>query len=87
MPNETAGTAGIAADSPQLTYDLSDAVAGAWRRSSRCGAAGSCVEVADLPAGSKAVRDGKLGDASPALIFTTEEWQSFLSGVKAGDFG
>ena len=58
----------------------------AWRRSSRC-STNSCVEVADLPGGSVAVRDSKASGQSPVLIFETQEWQSFISGVKAGEFG
>jgi len=58
----------------------------AWRRSSWC-ATQSCVEVADLPDGSVAVRDSKVPGVSPILVFTTDEWESFVSGVKAGEFG
>ena len=56
-----------------------------WRRSTRC-SANSCVEVASLPGGEMAVRDGKSA-TSPVLIFSAEEWTSFVSGVKAGEFG
>jgi hypothetical protein len=58
----------------------------AWRRSSRC-STNSCVEVADLPGGSVAVRDSKASGPSPVLVFDPQEWQSFISGVKAGEFG
>jgi hypothetical protein len=58
----------------------------AWRRSSRCSTQ-SCVEIADLPGGDVAVRDSKSPDGSPILIFGTDEWKSFISGVKAGEFG
>lgn len=57
-----------------------------WQRSSFC-SANSCVEVASLPDGGTAVRDSKAPDISPVLVFTAEEWTSFLSGVKAGQFG
>lgn len=57
-----------------------------WQRSSFC-SANSCVEVASLPNGGMAVRDGKASEVSPVLIFTAEEWTSFLSGVRAGEFG
>lgn len=57
-----------------------------WSKSSFC-ATQSCVEVGDLPDGSGvAIRDSKSG-ASPILVFTMDEWESFLSGVKAGEFG
>jgi len=56
-----------------------------WR--SRCGGHGSCVEVADLPSGGVAVRDSKVADSSPILVFDSTEWSSFVAGVKAGEFG
>jgi hypothetical protein len=56
-----------------------------WLRSSFC-SANSCVEVASLPGGGRAVRDSKAAGVSPTLMFTAEEWSSFLAGVKAGDF-
>jgi hypothetical protein len=33
------------------------------------------------------VRDGKAAEASPLLVFSGEEWNAFISGVKNGDFG
>jgi hypothetical protein len=32
-----------------------------------------------------AVRDAK-DKASPVLLFTTREWDAFISGVRAGEF-
>jgi Domain of unknown function (DUF397) len=32
------------------------------------------------------VRDGKLRETSPVLMFTSAEWRAFLAGVKAGEF-
>lgn len=58
----------------------------AWRRSSWCSTQ-SCVEVADLPDGGVAVRDSKLPADAAVLVFGTDEWNSFISGVKAGEFG
>jgi hypothetical protein len=57
-----------------------------WHRSSWC-SADSCVEVGGLSDGRVAVRDSKSPDPAPMLVFTAVEWQSFLSGVKAGEFG
>jgi len=61
--------------------DLSRAV---WRKSSRSGSnGGQCVEVARNLPGIVAVRDSKHQDG-PVLTFTAPEWQSFISGIKAG---
>jgi Domain of unknown function (DUF397) len=59
-----------------------------WRKasSSTIRSDDGCVEVADLPDGGRALRDSKLGDASPILEFTAHEWACFTDGVKAGEF-
>jgi hypothetical protein len=57
-----------------------------WQRSSFCSAQG-CVEVASLPDGQKALRDSKAGDSGAILVFSAEEWASFIGGVRAGEFG
>ena len=54
-----------------------------WR--SRCGVNGSCVQVAYMPGGSVAVRDGKVPDTNPVLIFEDDEWSAFIAAVKAGE--
>jgi hypothetical protein len=55
-----------------------------WRKSSRSGAAGHCVEVASTRA-AILVRDSK--DATgPVLSFDTPDWTGFLAGVRAGEF-
>ena len=56
-----------------------------WRKSSACPNAATCVEVAGLPGGGIALRDGKNPD-DPFLTFTAEEWTTFLGGARAGDF-
>ena len=56
-----------------------------WRKSSYSGASGGgCVEVAPFPAAAIAVRDSKDPDG-PRLVFTPDEWQAFVAGVKAGE--
>lgn len=56
----------------------------AWRKSTRSGAAGHCVEVASAPT-AVYVRDSK--DATgPVLEFGTSGWADFLDGVRDGEF-
>jgi hypothetical protein len=55
-----------------------------FRVSSFCNG-GGCVEVALLPCGGVAVRDGK-DTGRPALNYTEREWRDFIAGVKNGEF-
>ncbi|MGW3039491.1 DUF397 domain-containing protein [Kitasatospora sp. NPDC001159] len=62
-------------------------VAFAWRKSSCSGDnAGECIEVAPgfLP-GAVPVRDSK-DPHGLVLVFPASAWESFVSGVQAGDF-
>ncbi|MFE2997320.1 DUF397 domain-containing protein [Nocardia sp. NPDC059246] len=63
--------------------DLSDAY---WFKSSRSQGGETCVEAAHLNGGGVGVRDSKLGDSSPILVFDGPAWDSFTSAVKAGSF-
>ena len=56
-----------------------------WRKSTRSGQTGDCVEVAFLPDDRIAVRDSK-NRTGPALIFTAAEWSAFTGGVRDGEF-
>jgi Domain of unknown function (DUF397) len=56
-----------------------------WRKSSRSGSTGNCVEVAVNVPGVVAVRDSKDPDG-PKLIFTSAEWDAFTVGARAGEF-
>ncbi|MBL7512933.1 DUF397 domain-containing protein [Frankia sp. CNm7] len=58
--------------------------AGAWRRSSFCGADTACVDVAIGPRGI-AVRDSK-DPHGPVLRFSAREWETFLLGVHNREF-
>jgi Domain of unknown function (DUF397) len=56
-----------------------------WFKSS-FSAAGACVEVAHLPnQAGVAVRDSK-DRSRPPHFYTTDEWNAFLAGAKAGEF-
>ena len=63
-------------------YDLTGAV---WHKSTRSGANGDCVEVADNLPGVVAVRDTKNRDGG-TLVFTHDEWVAFIGGVRDGEF-
>ncbi len=56
-----------------------------FRISSFC-TGGGCVEVGQLPGGSVAVRDSKDPERRASLVFSGEEWRSFVAGVKNGEF-
>ncbi|WP_430783225.1 DUF397 domain-containing protein [Actinoplanes sp. G11-F43] len=55
-----------------------------WRKSSRSGAAGHCVEVAEVPA-AVLVRDSK-DVTGPVLTFGNGDWAGFIAGVRSGEF-
>ncbi len=55
-----------------------------WVKSSLSFANGNCVEVADLD-GSIGVRNSRDREGA-VLRFTSDEWHSFLGGVRNGEF-
>jgi predicted secreted Zn-dependent protease len=55
-----------------------------WRKSTRSGAAGHCVEVAETPA-AVYVRDSK-DVTGPMLRFAAPDWAKFIDGVRNGEF-
>lgn len=63
-------------------HDLTGAV---WRTSTRSGANGQCVEVADNLLSVVAVRDSK-DRSGPALLLGRREWTMFVATIKHGEF-
>ena len=58
-----------------------------WKKSSWSAANGHCIEMAELPDGTVAVRDSKdSGPERPILVFPRRGWNAFLLGVNANDF-
>nr|MDT0656903.1 DUF397 domain-containing protein [Micromonospora sp. DSM 115978] len=59
---------------------MTDLAGARWRKSSRSGAEGSCVEVAGTLPAQVAVRDSK-DPHGPALAFTTHAWRDFVRSL------
>jgi hypothetical protein len=59
---------------------------GRWVTSSYSQGNGNCVAAMGLEDGGVAVRDTKLGEASPVLRFNADEWAAFLAGVRNNEF-
>lgn len=55
-----------------------------WRKSTRSGDSGQCVEVRAID-GSVDLRDSK-NPTGPTLRFTPAEWNTFTSGVRQAEF-
>ena len=64
---------------------MPDLTGAAWRTSTRSGASGESVEVADNLPGDVAVRDSK-DRTGPTLLFTPAQWASFVDTTRTGTF-
>ncbi|MEU8088854.1 DUF397 domain-containing protein [Micromonospora sp. NPDC049101] len=56
-----------------------------WRKSTRSGSTGNCVEVADNLPAVVAVRDSK-DQQGPVLSFGAGQWAGFVQSIKGGKF-
>lgn len=56
-----------------------------WRKSRYSGAIGNCVELAALEGDEIAMRNSRDPEGT-ALIYTREEIEAFVAGVKDGEF-
>jgi len=56
-----------------------------WRKSQASNPSGSCVEIAELPGRTVAVRNSR-DKSGPALIYPRAELAAFLLGIKNGEF-
>jgi hypothetical protein len=54
-----------------------------WRSAISC-TGGQCIQVAAIGNGV-AIRDSK-NPAGAILVYSTEEWETFVAGAKNGDF-
>ncbi len=57
-----------------------------WRKSTLSSAGDNCVEVAFAADGRTGVRDSKEHGVGLVLVFTRDEWDAFLDGVRQGEF-
>jgi hypothetical protein len=64
---------------------LSDENDARWTRSPFCNGDGSCVEVGSYADEQVAMRCSRTPSVTP-VVFTRDEWDAFLAGVKHGHF-
>ena len=55
-----------------------------WRKSQASNPSGSCVEIAELPGCTVAVRNSR-DKSGPALVYPRAELAAFLLGIKTGE--
>ncbi|MEU4119776.1 Scr1 family TA system antitoxin-like transcriptional regulator [Kitasatospora sp. NPDC028055] len=67
-------------------FPIATATPASWMKSSYSNGGGNCIEVAPGLPGVLPVRDSKDPDG-PQLAFGTDAWESFITGIKSGEFG
>lgn len=63
---------------------MADLTSAVWRKSTRSGNVGNCVEVADNLPDVVAVRDSK-DPHGPALTFAARPWTAFVAGLRTSE--
>ncbi|MFE0156743.1 DUF397 domain-containing protein [Nonomuraea sp. NPDC059007] len=56
-----------------------------WRKATRSGDSGDCLEVAPLPDGRVGLRDSERPD-HPAYVVSPSVWAAFIDGAKKNEF-
>ncbi|MFC5829514.1 DUF397 domain-containing protein [Nonomuraea insulae] len=56
-----------------------------WRKATRSGEAGDCIEVAPLSDGRVGLRDSENPEQLP-YVFSPSVWAAFVDGTKKGEF-
>ncbi|WP_157249807.1 DUF397 domain-containing protein [Nonomuraea typhae] len=56
-----------------------------WRRATRSGDAGDCLEVAPLPGGRVGIRDSEHPEIGPFVV-SGSVWRAFVDGARKGEF-
>ena len=56
-----------------------------WRKSRHSNPSGNCVEIAELPDGTVAIRNSRY-PSGPALICAQAEFSAFLAAARDGEF-
>ncbi|MEV4018957.1 DUF397 domain-containing protein [Nonomuraea angiospora] len=56
-----------------------------WRKATRSGEAGDCIEVASLADGRVGLRDSELPEQAPYVV-SPSVWAAFIDGAKKGEF-
>jgi hypothetical protein len=87
-PDGRASHANALAGSPEPTVTSRPVRANdvTWRKSSRSGYSGSCVEIANFGGGQVGIRDSKANGLGPVILVAPADWSAFLTGIKDGQF-